>query len=796
MIKKLFPLAVAVISSIPAFAAYETNYSPDTKIANNSPRALKAVSLDEQSAAVGQNTDHLLYHDLSAEAVFNAEPGVIVKPAMDWDGTWMHGYLYIDLNNDGEFDSAAELISYTHYHGHNSTGNLSAESCGATNLPAFIVPALKAGDYRMRYIVDWDSNDPKGRNTADNSILTNNGAIADVTLRITADAPEAAKGDYAINYPADTKITHTGNPARRLISLSLNSAQTGNQDIPVGQDENLLLYHDNSNMEVVAVHGEQYNLNMNWTSDRWMNTYLYIDRDNNGIFEAAVAPDGSACGGSDLIAYSNYKTFNSVGVKTENGNVVPLPAFYIPENLEPGTYRARFKLDWDNIDPAGSDNIVSDGGAIVDFSLTVANEVHLTALRQMPLNCLLLTAQGQPLAENIVSGFDLTVKAVPTVPGFAADKLIVRHGEGETLTDTEIPLDADGHAVIPGSIIDADQITVYALFEEQADSEWTKVWGDEFNSGKMDSKRWSYHPRWGTNTWNRFIAETTAAQKHVNLFEDGCYHPYCVKTPDEMNTGADKGKEMISGAIYSAGKFTFHYGHIEARVKTNPHTGNFPAFWLMPKSNAEGGWPNSGEIDIWEQINAANQAHSTIHSAWGNQTKGAPGQVSPKKTNAYNCDATQWHVYALEWDENELRFYVDGVHHFTYANKHYSDSKYTEKECWPFYKDFYIILNQSVGRGDWAANPDVNFEYNTKFDYVRVYKKKGDKNMTSTLKNNGDDPDFYKQLGDEPDDAIENIEAETGEVMFYDLNGRRIAIPAAGGVYIRKSGTKVEKIIL
>lgn len=789
MFKKLFLLAAAT-SALPAFAAYEINYPADTQIAVNSPRALKSVLLGEQSAAVGQDKDHLLYHDLTADAVFTAEPGTVVKPSMEWTGTWMNGYLYVDLNNDGEFDPVSELVSFTCYDGHNSTGNLAKADGGASDLPAVVVPALKAGDYRMRYVVDWNSLDPKGRNTSDNGIVTNNGAIADVTLRIIADAPEAVTGDYAVNYAADTKITHSASPVRRLIGLNVSSAATGTQGISVGQDADLLLYHDRTDVEIVALHGEEINIAMNWTASNWMNTYFYIDRDNNGIFESVVAPDGTACSGSDLISYSNYNKVGSDGKKSDGGNVVPLPSFYIPESVAPGKYRVRFKLDWDNIDPAGSTSIVKDGGAIVDFVLNVVEDVKSVAVRQMPLNCLLLTPQGQPLNETALYGYDLSVKVLPTLPGFAGNKLIVRHGEGETLEDTDVAIDSDGIALIPGDIITSD-IIIYALFEEQEDSEWTKVWGDEFNTEKMDARRWSYHPRY-SSTWNRFIAQSTEARKFVNRFEDGYYNSYCVKTPEEMSK---EKSDMISGAIYSAGKFTFHYGKAEARVKTRPHTGNFPAFWLMPANNAEGGWPRSGEIDIWEQIDTSNQAHSTVHSAWTSKTFGTPGKSSPKSTNAYNCDAAEWHVYAVEWDENELRFYVDGVHTFTYANQHYSDGEYTEKITWPFYKDFYIILNQSVGNGSWAKNPDVNFEYLTQFDYVRVYKKKGDKYMTNTSKDNGDDPNFYREIGAD-EDSIVSVDAEAVTPTYYDLNGRRIAAPMAGGIYIRKCGSKVDKIIL
>lgn len=803
MMKKLFLLA-AFASALPALAAYETNFPAGTKINNDNARAVNAVKLDDQSAAVSQATDRVLYHDLSATAIFTAKAGTAVKPAMDWTGTWMHGYLYIDLDSDGSFDPKSELVSFTYLGGRNSIAQAAEANCGPADLPEFIMPDLKPGDYRMRYIVDWDSTDPKGRNTADNKITTNNGAITDVTLRITEAAPAPSTGNYDVNFPADAKITHSDNPIRRLKGFTLSSATAGAQTVNVGQQDDLLLYHDRTATEIAATYGEPISLSLDWTGRGWMNTYIYIDRNSDGVFDSQVASNGGALGGSDLIAFSNFSFKNSAAVPNDNGNVIAMPNFYVPDALEPGQYRARLKIDWDNIDPAGSDDILTHGGAITDFTLTVAEEFKVANINQMPLNCIMLSTSGQPLAETAVQGLDFTFKILPTLPGFAADKLIVRHGPADALTDTEFELGDDGIALIPGSAIDSDDITIYAIFTEQEDSEWTKVWGDEFNTGTLDARRWDYHPRYGA-TWNRLIATGIKQQKLVNKFEDGCYNAYCIKTPEEFT---NETAEMISGAIYSQGKFDFHYGKIEARIKTRPHVGNFPAFWLMPSTNAEGGWPLSGEIDIWEQVNNDNVAHATIHSGWKNWSSDLKWETGPKKssptgTHAQNVDAAKWHVFALEWDEEQLRWYVDGVHVFTYTNQHYSEpgTNYTEQVCWPFYKNFYVILNQSVGKpGGWAKAPDTNFEYKTQFDYVRVYKKNGDKNMTSITSDNGDDPDFFVALpekGENPPVKIENISTESEESpIYFDINGRRISAPRAGGVYIRKCGTQVSKVIL
>ncbi|MBS7396430.1 MAG: glycoside hydrolase family 16 protein, partial [Prevotellamassilia sp.] len=170
---------------------------------------------------------------------------------------------------------------------------------------------------------------------------------------------------------------------------------------------------------------------------------------------------------------------------------------------------------------------------------------------------------------------------------------------------------------------------------------------------------------------------------------------------------------------------------VEGRLLTLPHTGNFPAFWMMPQDNSKG-WPYAGEIDIWEQIDAQNTSFHTIHSGWangagdgglGNSNNPTKGGTKSGVTNGY------YHTFGLEWEEDLLSWYVDGEKVFSYAKlKNNADA--LSKGQWPFDAPFYIILNQSVGNGSWAANADTNFAYETLFDWVRVYQKEGQIHQT------------------------------------------------------------------
>lgn len=312
---------------------------------------------------------------------------------------------------------------------------------------------------------------------------------------------------------------------------------------------------------------------------------------------------------------------------------------------------------------------------------------------------------------------------------------------------------------VPASLFaDRARVVCSAVFVpiEEGETGWEKVWryswGDEFNTKDVrrpDETRWSTPARY-SSAWNRFISDNDA----VSFVSDGNYVARCIENPDKTTDDV----EMISGAIQSRSKYSFQYGRVEARIKTLPHSGNFPAFWLMPQNQPDG-WPNNGEIDIMEQINVQNTAHQNIHTNWSyNLGK----KDDPPSSGSCSVNMKEWHDYALEWYADLLIWYVDGKRVFSYGKK-VSDEDALSKGQWPFDREFYIILNQSVGNGSWASNPDKSFQYETLFDYVRVYQLY--------------DRDDYTGITS----ATNN---KTTEKPWYDLQGRRIAKPTTSGVYI------------
>lgn len=174
---------------------YAINFEKDAKQTHAS-RYSTSVSLtvngQAQTIEFGKTMNG--YEDLTAQS-FTVTPGAEVTPAIGYVGEWMHGYVYVDFNNDKQFSfnadsddqTGTEVVSYSFYSasngstGLNSKGETVSNNCNVNPLPSFTAPA-EEGTYRIRFKVDWNSVDAGGCVIATNNILNNGGGIYDATL--------------------------------------------------------------------------------------------------------------------------------------------------------------------------------------------------------------------------------------------------------------------------------------------------------------------------------------------------------------------------------------------------------------------------------------------------------------------------------------------------------------------------------------------------------------------------------------------------------------------------------------
>ena len=519
--------------------------------------------------------------------------------------------------------------------------------------------------------------------------------------------------------------------------------------------------------------------------------YLYVDLNNDGKFTAMLDDNGLPTISSELVAFSHYNGKNGDGEAVEQGSTVGALAGYLPELLADGMYRLRLKLDKNNVSPDGSEGIVAEGGCVADFLVSVKSGNASLRLFTVDGSIDGLAGTALPLTVPLNQRFSAVLRGAP---GFAADGVTVRHGhnlDGEQYVNgnrqwaEEYVSVKAGRLVINADLVDGD-VSLYAEFKKKEGGEWTLVFSDEFdaedNSQPVDSK-WMRCQRYGA-TWNRWLSDS----KEVIYLQGGDLVARAIPNPDMASDPVP----MITGGIKSHKRFGFTYGYVEARILSNPWTGHFPAFWMMPEDQSAG-WPDCGEIDIWEAIDTDSRSYHTIHSNWtydlGN--KNDP-QSSFNKTIPYD----RYHTYGLKWDANTLIWYIDGKEVGRYTKS--TDNSKLNQGQWPFDKHFHLILNQSVGNGSWAANADVSHTYETRFDWVRVYQTDGMKNTDGTV--------GVVKLKEE--DAVEVAAVDGGAcvnatvptiVAAYDTIGRKVAqtlvedtgfIPLSKGVYII-AGNKV-----
>jgi beta-glucanase (GH16 family) len=240
---------------------------------------------------------------------------------------------------------------------------------------------------------------------------------------------------------------------------------------------------------------------------------------------------------------------------------------------------------------------------------------------------------------------------------------------------------------------------------------WTLGWSDEFNggAGAIDGSKWSYETG-GGGFGNNELEFYTNRTDNAALDGQGSL----VITARAENYG---GRNYTSARLNSAGKFTATYGRVEARIQIPRGQGIWPAFWMLGNNIGDPnvGWPTCGEIDIMENIGReANVNHGSLHGpgySGGNPLTGT--------YDAGTALANGFHTYAVEWEPNVVRFYVDNNLYETRT-----PSNLPAGTRWVYDHPFFIILNVAVG-GNWPGSPDgsTQFPQQMKVDYVRVYHR-------------------------------------------------------------------------
>jgi beta-glucanase (GH16 family) len=247
-----------------------------------------------------------------------------------------------------------------------------------------------------------------------------------------------------------------------------------------------------------------------------------------------------------------------------------------------------------------------------------------------------------------------------------------------------------------------------------APSQWTLTWSDEFNgpAGAIDATKWSFDVGTGTNGWgNGELEYYTNRLSNVTLDGNGALEIIARQE-------AFMGRNYTSGRINSAGKFSQAYGRFEARIQIAQGQGIWPAFWILGDNIGSVGWPQCGELDIQETVGPTPAVnHGSAHGpgySGGNPLTGTYKLPAGALSDGY-------HVYAIEWEPNVVRWYVDDNLYETRTPADVPAGK-----VWVYDHPFFVIFNLAVG-GNFPGAPNAStvFPQTTKVDYLRVYAKRG-----------------------------------------------------------------------
>jgi beta-glucanase (GH16 family) len=250
---------------------------------------------------------------------------------------------------------------------------------------------------------------------------------------------------------------------------------------------------------------------------------------------------------------------------------------------------------------------------------------------------------------------------------------------------------------------------------QTASGSWTLTWSDEFNGpngSTPDPAKWTILT--GGNGWgNNELEYYTARPENVHV-EDGNLVITALKEDYTGTDGVSRG--YTSARMQTMGKFDQAYGRFESRIKIPYGQGIWPAFWMLGADMPTAHWPGAGEIDIMENIGREpGTVHGTIHGPGYSGSKGIGAPYSLPSGRF----ADDYHIYAIEWEPNQIRFYVDD---HLYETRTPADLPQGTK--WVYDHPFFILLNCAIG-GGWPGNPDATSMFPQKMlvDYVRVYKR-------------------------------------------------------------------------
>jgi beta-glucanase (GH16 family) len=246
------------------------------------------------------------------------------------------------------------------------------------------------------------------------------------------------------------------------------------------------------------------------------------------------------------------------------------------------------------------------------------------------------------------------------------------------------------------------------------------VWADEFaQDGWPDPRNWTYERGFVRNQELQWYQADNALVKNGFLIIEARKEPRPNPLFEQGSADWRRNREQAeftSASLTTRGLHSWRYGRFEMRARIDVRAGMWPAFWTVGDA---GRWPGSGEIDIMEYY----RGNLLANAAWADATGKAVWDDSRKPVAELGGDAwsRQFHVWRMDWDENEIRIYVDSTLLNTTELRAAANGG-GEAGRNPLQQPHHIILNLAIGGSNGGDPTATKFPARFEIDYVRVYR--------------------------------------------------------------------------
>lgn len=216
------------------------------------------------------------------------------------------------------------------------------------------------------------------------------------------------------------------------------------------------------------------------------------------------------------------------------------------------------------------------------------------------------------------------------------------------------------------------------------------IFFEDFAGPTIDRSRWNVVVTGATlsnNEQQTYIDSPDVLSIVTGANADGAANALQIKPVFRQGYTNPAGRkaDFVSGRMNTQGRVEFTYGTVAARIKLSAGKGLWPAFWSMGNVGA---WPTNGEIDIME--NAGDPGWTTVAMHGPGYSGATP--IGHTSTLAPDTDATNWHVYSVDWTRDAVIFRTDGVEHYR-ANR----ADVEKYGTWMFDNQKYLLLNLALG---------------------------------------------------------------------------------------------------